>query len=301
MAGGDAGETGPVAGGDAGGAGAGSAGGEAVSPLVRLRQLGPQWVAASGGAFAGMAQSPERYAAASRLVAAWLNRLRGEAGGAGVAGEAGGTGEAGGASGASVAGEAGGASGAGELDLDCDEDHDQGAQAAAAALVDAWDSRESGTGDAGADGTALPLTGAERAGLTAAAFAIRHGEVIGWLAARRRRRAMARAAHAAPGAPGALGAGPSGGWLVLDEVGDPAGDPFVAYRRLEVDPVTGSGVLIETRPDDSFTGVIHAVHAVSVDPASGELNTDNSAGYWEFDSAEAREGQVAALRGDRSR
>jgi hypothetical protein len=89
--------------------------------------------------------------------------------------------------------------------------------------------------------------------------------------------------------------------VVLDEVGDPAGDPFVAYRRLEVDPVTGSGVLVETRPDESFTGVVHTVHAVSVDPASGELNTDNSAGYWEFDSAPAREEHVAALRADRGR
>ena len=56
-----------------------------------------------------------------------------------------------------------------------------------------------------------------------------------------------------------------------------------------------------TRPDERFTGVIHAVHRVFVDPASGELNTDNSAGYWEFDSAEAREGQVATLRRDRGR
>ena len=194
----------------------------------------------------------------------------------------------------------GGAGGAGELDLDSDEDHDPGAQAAAAALVDAWDARESGTGDAAADGTALPLTAAERAELTAAAFAIRHGEVIGWLAARRRRRAMGRAARDAQAARDAgPDAEPEGGWLVLDEVGDPAGDPFVAYRRLEVDPVTGSGVLVETRPDESFTGVVHAVHCVSVDPASGELNTDNSAEYWEFNSAAAREEQVAALRADR--
>ncbi|HEY2521568.1 MAG TPA: hypothetical protein VGJ19_15760 [Streptosporangiaceae bacterium] len=237
-------------------------------------------MAASGGAFAGMAQSPERYAAAARLVAAWLDRLREEAGKAG---------------------------GAGELDLDGDEEHDQGAQAAAAVLVDAWDERESGTGDAAVDGAALPLTAAERAALTAAAFAIRHGEVMGELAARRRRRAMARAARGARDGGGDEGAGDipeggqPGGWLVLDEVGDPAGDPFVAYRRLEVDPVTGSGVLVETRPDESFTGVVHAVHAVSVDPASGELNADNSAGYWEFDSAPALEEQVAALRADRGR
>jgi hypothetical protein len=265
-AGAEAGEGGPV--------GGGAAGDEAGPALVRLRQLGPQWVAASGSAFAGMAQAPERYAAASRLVAAWLNRLRGEAGGAG---------------------------GGGELDLDGDEEHDAGAQAAAAALVGAWDARAGGTGDAAVDGAALPLTAAEREGLTAAAFAIRHGEVIGWLAARRRRRAMGRAARDAQVARNGQGAGDGGvegGWLVLDEVGDPAGDPFIAYRRLEVDPVSGVGVLVETRPDESFTGVVHAVQRVSVDPASGELTTDNSTEYWEFDSAAAREEQVAALRAD---
>ncbi len=179
--------------------------------------------------------------------------------------------------------------------------------------MDAWDGREAGTGDAAVDAAALPLTAAERAGLTAAAFAIRHGEVIGWLAARRRRRAMGRAARDAQaardpqagrgaqgaGSQGAGGAGTEGGWLVLDEVGDPAGDPFIAYRRLEVDPVTGSGVLVETRPDESFTGVVHVVQRISVDPASGELTTDNSAEYWEFDSAAAREEQVAALRAGR--
>src|ERR1700753_3618034 len=105
---------------------AGEAPGE-PSPLVRLRQLGPQWAGASGGAFAGMAQSPERYAAASRLVAAWLDRLR-----AAAPGESAAPGEPG----APVAGAAGA-----EAGLESDEDHDEGAQAAAAALLDAWDGR----------------------------------------------------------------------------------------------------------------------------------------------------------------
>jgi hypothetical protein len=245
-----------------------AAGGEAASPLVRLRQLGPQWAAASGAAFAGMAQSPERYAAASRLVAAWLDRLRS------LATEADG-----------VAG-ADGAAGVGEPGSGRDED--EGAQAAAAALLDAWERRESGTGDPVADGSALPLTGAERESLAMAAFAIRYGEVTAWAAARRRQRAMARER-------GRTGRDP-GGWLVLDEAGDPAGDPFVAYRRLEVDPVSGAGVLVETRPDESFTGVVHGVQLVSVDPANGELTADNDGKYWEFSSARDREEHVAALR-----
>lgn len=235
--------------------------GDPAAPLGRLRRLGPQWVAAAGNAFAGMDQSPERYAAAARLVAAWLDRLRAAAPDTEPVGEA-------------------------EPDLDRDEDHDQGAQAAATVLVSAWDERESG---AAAGGMNLPLTTAERDALTATAFAIRYGEVTDWLASRRRRRAMARAA------------GAGRGWLVLAEVGDAAGDPFVAYRRLEADPVTGSGVLVETRPDDSFTGVIHAVQVVLVDPASGEITPDNQDGCWEFDSAEAREEQVSALRADFTR
>ncbi len=242
---------------------AGEAPGE-PSPLVRLRQLGPQWAGASGGAFAGMAQSPERYAAASRLVAAWLDRLRAAAPDAAEPSEGPG-----------------------------DEGRDRVAQAAAAALLDAWDHRKQGTGDAVADGTGLPLTDAERAALTTAAFAIRYGEVTAWVAARRRRRAMARAAAQANGG--------SGGWLVLDETGDPAGDPFIAYRRLEVDPVTGAGVLVETRPDESFTGVIHGVQIISVDPATGELTADNDAEYWEFSSAEEREERVSALRANDDR
>jgi hypothetical protein len=257
---------------------AGEAPGE-PSPLVRLRQLGPQWAGASGGAFAGMAQSPERYAAASRLVAAWLNRLRAAAPDAAEPGEPSET---------DVVGDVG-AAGAGPGD----EGRDRVAQAAAAALLDAWDHREQGTGDAVADGTGLPLTEAERAALATAAFAIRYGEVTAWVAARRRRRAMARAAAQANGGPG--------GWLVLDETGDPAGDPFIAYRRLEVDPVTGAGVLVETRPDESFTGVIHGVQVISVDPATGELTADNDAEYCEFSSAEEREERVSALRADDDR
>jgi hypothetical protein len=253
------------------------AAGEPVAPLDRLRRLGPQWASASGDAFAGMAQSPERYAAAARLVAAWLDRLRG-AGKATIAG----------ASEAGATGGGGEAGGAGEVHgPECDEDHDEEAQTVAAALLDAWDGRESGAGPAA--GLALPLTGAERAALTAAAFAIRYGEVTEWLASRRRHRAMARAA------------GRRAGWLVLSEAGDPAGDPFVAYRRLEVDPVTGAGVLVETRPDDNFTGVVHVVHAISVDPASGALTADNSSKYWEFGTVEEREERVSELRSGQAR
>lgn len=222
----------------------------------RLRLLGRQWTAAAQDAFAGTTHSPERYMAAGRLVAAWLERLRALPPGPFTAQEPG-----------------------------RQDDRDEGDDAAAAALADAWEARDSGVplGEG-----ALPLTAAERAALTAAAFAIRYAEVADWLASRQRRRAITAAAD-------------TGGWVVLDEAGDPAGDPFITYRRLEVDPITGSGVFVETRPDDAFSGVIHEVHLVSMDLQTGELNIDNSAKGWEFNSASEREELVAALRSNSDR
>ena len=171
-----------------------------------------------------MDQSPERYAAAARLVAAWLERLRAAA--------------------ARPRARRGGraAPRTARITTTLSRRHGTG---------DAWDERESGAAPGGMD---LPLTPPTHA-LTATAFAIRYGEVTGWLASRRRRRAIATAT---------AGAG-AGGWC-LTEAGDAAGDPFVAYRRLEADPVTGSGVLVETRPDDALSGVIHAVRRFSSIP-----------------------------------
>ena len=226
------------------------------TPQVRLRLLGPQWMAMAEEAFGGVAQSPERYVAAGHWVAAWLDRLR--------------------------ALPPGLAAHPGPGSQDDAEERDA---AAAAALLEAWDRR-----DSAGSGAPVPLTAGERAALTAAAFAIRYAEVADWLAARRRRRAMAAARSAAD----APATGPR--WLVLDEAGDPSGDPFITYRRLEVDPETGSGVLVETRPDDRFTGVIHLVRTALVDPNTGELIIDDNSKSWEFYSAEERESLIGRLR-----
>lgn len=228
------------------------------APNERLRSLGSRWTAAAADAFAGMAASPERYLAASRLVAAWLDHLRA------LPSETEGRSETEGPSG-----------------TDGDNDDE-----AATALISAWETRESRSADIGAG---LPLTAAERATLTVAAFAIRYGEVADRLSARARRRALADAA-----------AGP-GGWVVLDESGDPVGDPFVSYQRLEAEAATGRGVLVQTRPDESFTGVIHEVHPVLVDPETGELSADYYESSCEFKSMEEREEQVAAIRADPGR
>ena len=41
-------------------------------------------------------------------------------------------------------------------------------------------------------------------------------------------------------------------WAVLEESGEPAGDPFLPYRRLEVDVATGRALLVSATPDDEF-------------------------------------------------
>ena len=221
---------------------------------ARLRHLGSQWRAAAEGAFNGLAQSPERYIAAGRLVAAWLDRLRALP---------------------PVPAAGAHASGSGYPDERDDE-------AAVAALLAAWDARASRTADS--ETASLPVTSAEREALIATAFAIRYTEVADWLVLRQRRRTMAGAA------------GSPGKWVILDEAGDANGDPFIAYRRIEVDPVTGHGVLVETRPDDSFTRAIHEVHLIRVDPLTGELECDSAETSWEFKSASEREDHVATLR-----
>jgi hypothetical protein len=229
----------------------------AAAPLARLRQLGPQWQAAAEDAFTGVAQAPGRYMAAGRWVSGWLEGLRRLPPGP----------------------AAGQAAGGGQDDAAADAAVDA---AAAAALLDAWDARDSA---APADVAALPLTPAERAALTACAFAIRYTEVAEWLTARRRCRAMAAARRAG-----------TREWLVLDEAGEPAGDPFITYRRLEVDPETGAGVLVTTRPDDRFVTVIHEVRTVRIDPATGELDVESDNSSFEFSSAAEREELVESLR-----
>src|SRR5579875_4033524 len=104
--------------------------GELAAPLARLRLLGAQWSSAAGNAFAALASSPERYLAAGRWVAAWLERLRGLPPGQGAGAESGGI-------------EAG----------------EEGDVAAAAALLAAWDARDSA---APVRDAPVPLTAAER-------------------------------------------------------------------------------------------------------------------------------------------
>lgn len=63
----------------------------------------------------------------------------------------------------------------------------------------------------------------------------------------------------------------AGGWVVLEESGDPGGDVLAPYRRLEAEAVTGVALLVRTEPDELFTGCLHTVEPLRVDLATGAL------------------------------
>ena len=92
-----------------------------------------------------------------------------------------------------------------------------------------------------------------------AALAMRLREVVDEQA--RTRRLSLLAAAAARGAP----------WVVLEESGEPHGDPFAPYQRLEVEVSTGRAVYVTAVPDDSFTGVLHEVALLQVDLGDGRV------------------------------
>lgn len=115
------------------------------------------------------------------------------------------------------------------------------------------------------DDSGIPATGVDLGLLAQAALAMRYRELRGEQAARRRlRRAeQGRAAGAA--------------WVVAEESGDPAGDPYRPYARLEVATSGGHALLVTTVPDDEYRGVTHHVHRVRLDPATGAV-VENPAG-----------------------
>ncbi len=82
-------------------------------------------------------------------------------------------------------------------------------------------------------GVALDTSQATQIGL--AALAIRQREV-----------AVAEVAHARVARLTAARAA-GGGWVVLEESGDPAGSPFAPYRRLEAESESGRALLVRGR------------------------------------------------------
>lgn len=153
------------------------------------------------------------------------------------------------------------------------------------ALLDAADTIATVVQQAAAD-DGLPLGPVDPGLLGRAALAVRHREVVVEQAAALRRDRLAAAGALAPG------------WVVLEEVGSSAGDPFLPYRRLEAQPATGRGVLVTTSPDDDFRSVWHDVQEVYVDPRTGRIEAPDGRPRdpRRFGSSTDREAHVSAVR-----
>ncbi|GAA3168053.1 hypothetical protein GCM10010531_21050 [Blastococcus jejuensis] len=137
-----------------------------------------------------------------------------------------------------------------------------------------------------ADDSGIPATQVDLGLLAQAALAMRYRELRGEQAARRRvRRAEeGRAAGAA--------------WVVVEESGDPAGDPYRPYSRLEVATTGGHALLVTTVPDDEYRGVTHHVHRVRLDLATGEVVEDPAEpGPSSHPDAATRDAAAADTRG----
>lgn len=154
-------------------------------------------------------------------------------------------------------------------------------------LLAAWSERR-GLVTAVADGDpALTLDGLHLESVAGAAFAMRHREVAETIAGARRLAALAE--HDA-----------TVRWAVLEESGPSAGDPFVPYRRLEVDAAAGRAIRVSTRANDEFSAAVHLVEELGFDRSSGALlppdDTTVAGDLHQFSSAAERERHVAALR-----
>ena len=113
-----------------------------------------------------------------------------------------------------------------------------------------------------AEDSGIPVWDLDLGVVAGAAMALRYREVRGEQAARERLRRLAEGRAA--GRP----------VVVLEESGDPEGDPFLPYTRLEAEVATGRAVLVTTLPDDDFSGVVHGVRAVQVELETGSVRAD---------------------------
>jgi len=97
-----------------------------------------------------------------------------------------------------------------------------------------------------------------------AALAMRHREIVAEQASMRRAKllAAARAEQLS--------------WVVLEESGDRAGDPFLPYRRLEADATTGHALLVTADPDEDFRTCQHAVEVLRVDVENGRVGAPSN-------------------------
>ena len=136
-----------------------------------------------------------------------------------------------------------------------------------------------GTGpllEASASGPALVASAAEQGGISTSgldvglighvALAMRYREVIADRAASARLQVVRRAR-----AEGRT-------WVVLEESGDWAGDPYLPYRRVEVHVPTARVVAVTTTVDDDFRTVLHGVAEARLDLRTGAVVETDSVG-----------------------
>lgn len=135
----------------------------------------------------------------------------------------------------------------------------------------------------------VSLDGLDPTKLVAAACAMRYREVV------QENAALARKA--------ALAAGDPHGWTVLVESGPSEGDPYLPYQRMEAHAASGLVLAVGTRPDDTFTGCVHSVDVIHIDPATGALGSDpvDAALSIECTSPAEREENVERMRRELTR
>jgi hypothetical protein len=139
-------------------------------------------------------------------------------------------------------------------------------------------------------GAADAAVGLDAAGIAQAALAIRYREVVGEQVRWRRLRRIADAQERGET------------WVTLEESGDPAGNPLLPYRRLEVEVATGRGLVVSASADDTFAASIHRVDQMRVDLADGAMAEtapeigDGTAEASTYPTAAAREQAARSLR-----
>jgi hypothetical protein len=135
------------------------------------------------------------------------------------------------------------------------------------------------------DDSGIPATELDLELLARAALATRYRELRGEQTARRRLRRLAEGRTA------------GADWVVVEESGDPAGDPYLPYSRLELATAGGHGLLLTSSPDDEYRTVTHSVRRIRVDEQTGELADDPGAsGVESHPDAAARDAAAARIR-----
>jgi hypothetical protein len=132
----------------------------------------------------------------------------------------------------------------------------------------------------------IPATELDLALLARAALAMRYRELRTEQAARRRLRLVEEGRTA--GTP----------WVVVEESGDPAGDPFLPYVRLEIATASNRGLLVTTTADDEYRNIEHQIRLVLLDRRTGEVVDDPTGpGVGTYPDATARDAAAAQIRG----